>query len=194
MPSIAAHMVCAKIVGEKLEIDDDDFILGNILPDISSNIDSHNKIEGRYFYIPNIDYWKKKLDYSNNLNKGYLCHLLLDKYFLEYFIPNNIDSFKTIFETGIIYEDYSAINSKLVKDFKINVDKVICIINNTNYNVDKNKKEKNICHILQKKCAQTKKIDYDLFANFLYEISNKIAKELGELENDKCSKLRIYTR
>ena len=30
MPSIAAHMVCAKIVGEKLEIDDDDFILGNI--------------------------------------------------------------------------------------------------------------------------------------------------------------------
>ena len=34
MPSICAHMVIAKEVGKRLNINSDDFIRGNLLPDI----------------------------------------------------------------------------------------------------------------------------------------------------------------
>ncbi len=34
MPSISAHMVVAKEVSKKLNISSDDFIKGNLLPDI----------------------------------------------------------------------------------------------------------------------------------------------------------------
>ena len=34
MPGIASHMVVAKLVGEKLKLNSDDFIQGNIMPDI----------------------------------------------------------------------------------------------------------------------------------------------------------------
>ena len=43
MPSIAAHMICAKLVADKLEINDPEFIKGNLLPDIIDIKNSHKK-------------------------------------------------------------------------------------------------------------------------------------------------------
>ena len=60
MPSIAAHMVIAKLVGEKLNKYNDKFIRGNLLPDIvdKPKDESHHKIEGTYHRIPDMDYFK----------------------------------------------------------------------------------------------------------------------------------------
>ena len=110
MPSIAAHMVCAKLVAHNLSIDDPEFIKGSLLPDIIDNKESHKKIPGKYFYIPNIDYFIHTLDLSNNLYLGYLTHLLLDKYFLEDYV-NNISRGKDLFSTKEIYQDYDYINN-----------------------------------------------------------------------------------
>lgn len=49
MPSIAAHMVVAKIIGEKLNIYNKDFIRGNILPDVVNIDDSHHKLKVNTF-------------------------------------------------------------------------------------------------------------------------------------------------
>ena len=51
--------------------------------DIIIHKDSHHKIKGKYFLIPDLDYFKKHLDLNNHLYLGYYVHLLLDKYFLE---------------------------------------------------------------------------------------------------------------
>ena len=79
MPGIVAHMVVAKLVGEKLHLSSDEFTIGNILPDISKEKDSHHKIQGKIYLIPDIEYWKSTLDLSNKVQLGYLTNLLLDQ-------------------------------------------------------------------------------------------------------------------
>ena len=70
MPSIAAHMVVAKLLEEKLGFKSTEFIKGNLLPDIIDIKDSHHKIKGKYYFIPDLEYFKNTLDLSNDL---YLC-------------------------------------------------------------------------------------------------------------------------
>lgn len=185
MPSIAAHMVCCKNVAKILNINNDMYILGNILPDISNNIDSHYKIKGNYFLVPDINRCIKELRYDKYLYLGYICHLLLDKYYLEEFIPNNVDNFKYIFINGTIYTDYSHINYKLVQDYNIDVDKIICILNNEYYFVDNYKRDKNINFLINKECSKEKIINYDMFKNFLKDTSYKIAKKIKKIEGLK---------
>ena len=105
MPSIAGHMVIAKLVSEILCINDKDFIKGNLLPDVILNKESHHKIKGTYFLVPDLDYFKNNLDLNNKLELGYYTHLLLDYYFLEEYVPKVIKDL-TVFETGIIYKEY----------------------------------------------------------------------------------------
>ena len=112
MPSIAAHMVVAKLVGEKLNIYNEQFIRGNILPDVVNINDSHHKIKGKNFLIPDTDYFKKRLDLSNMINLGYYAHLLLDKYNLEEYVPEYIKN-ESIFENKSIYSEYTILNYKL---------------------------------------------------------------------------------
>ena len=86
MPSVAAHMICAKLVANELKIIHPEFIKGNLLPDIIDIQNSHRKIKGKYYYIPDINYFINILDFSDDLQLGYLSHLLLDTYFLEDYI------------------------------------------------------------------------------------------------------------
>ena len=58
MPSLAAHMVCAKLVSESLNIKDEEFIKGNLLPDIIDIENSHKKVKGKFYCIPDIEYFK----------------------------------------------------------------------------------------------------------------------------------------
>ena len=82
MPGICSHMIIAKEVSKRLNIDSDDFIRGNLLPDIIDLKDSHHKIKNNTYMVPNIDYFVKRLDLTNELHMGYLTHLLLDKHYL----------------------------------------------------------------------------------------------------------------
>ena len=88
MPNISSHMIVAKLVSEKLHINDSDFLKGNLLPDVVNNSNSHHKIPGKYYIIPDTEFFKQKLNLKNKLELGYFTHLLLDKYFLEEYIPN----------------------------------------------------------------------------------------------------------
>lgn len=177
MPNISSHMIVAKLVSEKLNINDPDFIKGNILPDIVNNDQSHHKIQGEYCLIPNIDYFKRRLNLNKKLELGYFTHLLLDKYFLEEYIPNNIKDLN-IFDNKLIYQDYDFINYQLVKKFDLDVLALKKILSEIDGDIDKNKLERNIKYLSNSETSETKYLNLEKFSSFLYNVSEKISEEL----------------
>ena len=120
MPSISAHMVCAKLVSNNIPNLGDDFIIGNILPDImDDNNKSHMKMRDNIYLIPNLEEASKILDLSKEIYLGYLSHLLLDKHFLsDYLFKIYSDN---IFIDGIIYKDYDIFNKDLISDYNLDI-------------------------------------------------------------------------
>ena len=186
MPSIAAHMICAKLVSNNLNINDPEFIKGNLLPDIIDIKDSHHKMIGKHYYIPNIDYFINTLDLNNNLDLGYLSHLLLDKYFLEEYIYDEVNG-EEVFLNKIMYREYDIINYRLLNNFNVDVDYLNKILKDYEVPINQEKYNKNI------KCLNLGDIDEDLkylnvdsFSKFLIEASNNIVKYLEEVKKDEC--------
>ncbi len=182
MPSISAHMIVAKLVCEQLNIEDPDFIKGNLLPDIVNNAQSHHKIQGKYYLIPDIQFFRKNLNLNKKLELGYFTHLLLDKYFLEEYIPHNINDLK-IFENKVIYKEYDLINYQLVKKFNLDILYLKKILSEISGDIDKNKLEKNLKCLLNKEIGETKYLNLEKFSSFLYNISQKISEEIKEYAN-----------
>lgn len=188
MPSIASHFVCAKLVSDKLDVDVEEFYKGNILPDIALLNDSHNKVRGSFYLIPNIEYFVENSDLNEDIELGYLCHLLLDKYFLEEFIPATIPNYREIsaFSSGMIYEDYTSVNYLLIETFGLDMKFINKIMFEFPIDIDNKKYEKNL------KCINegivNKKLnclDIDAYMIFLEEVSNIIAKELKKFRKVK---------
>lgn len=179
MPNISSHMIVAKLVSEKLNITDPDFIKGNILPDILNNAQSHHKIQGKYYLIPDINYFKQKLNLNKKLELGYFTHLLLDKYFLEDYVPNNIKNLK-IFENNEIYKEYSLINYQLIKKFNLNVLDLQQILKDIDGDINREKLIKNLEYLSNTEIGKTKNLNIVKFSSFLYNISEKISEELKE--------------
>lgn len=190
MPSIAAHMVVAKLVSENLNIDDSDFIKGNLLPDIISKENSHHRIKGKYFLVPDLDYFKDNLDLNNSLYLGYYAHLLLDKYFLEEFVPQNIANLD-VFRNEIIYNKYSIINYQLVKEFDLNVEYLKRILTDFNVDICKDKLDYNLYCLSIIDNGKTKYLNFQDFAKFLRDISQGISKEL---ENYASKSNKLFVR
>ena len=191
MPSIAAHMALAKIVSDKLDIKHDDFIRGNLLPDIIKLEDSHYKIKGRNFMIPDIEYFKKFFNLEDELYFGYYTHLLLDKCFLEEYVPDEIGNLN-IFKTKIIYDDYSKINKKLVDEFNLDVNYLKEVLKDYKQEVYTNKLNYNLNCLLNNNLEKTECINDTEFIKFIYIVSDRIVKE--NLNESKYSKLYIYSR
>lgn len=181
MPSIGAHMVVGHLVGKKLNIETDDFIRGNLLPDISKE-DFHHKIQGSIYLIPDIDYWLDNLDLSKDLYIGCLVHLLLDKHYLEEYLGNLYPN-QNVFVDGLIYKDYDYINNKLVTDIGLDINKLVKILSNFNCIFSKEKLQYNIECLSQYTPGITRYIDYESFITFLIEISEVISKELCRYAN-----------
>jgi len=192
MPNISAHMIVAQEVAKKINIKSDEFIKGNLLPDIIDIGDSHHKVQNGIYMVPDIEYFLQKLDFSKDLNIGYLTHLLLDKHYLSDYLgslyPNT-----NIFLDGIIYKDYDYLNFLLVNRFGLNVDKLENILSRYDCKILKEKLKYNIECLKQKKDGKTKYLNFESFANFLLEVSDTISKELVEYAN-KPSKLYICIR
>ena len=195
MPSIGAHMACAKLIGEKKNINLDEFYKGNILPDVMNGekYKSHYKIKDRIYYIPNIEEAISILDLSRDLYLGYLSHLLLDKHFLSDYLtikyPNN-----NLFIDGIIYKDYDILNSSIVNDFNLDVnylEKLLLTLNGPS--ISKKSLDYNIDRLKHKGMGSLTYLDYEDFNNFLNEYSNIISEELDVYEN-KYRKLYIRSR
>lgn len=96
MPCWSMHLSIAKEVNKELKLDEDEFLFGNLLPDIDygsivTRHDTHyygtKKCTGcNNEYLPDIDkfieVYKDKL--NNTLIMGYYTHLLTDYYYNKY--------------------------------------------------------------------------------------------------------------
>ena len=192
MPNISAHMIVAKKVAKRLNINSDEFIKGNLLPDIIDMKDSHHKVQNGVYMVPDIEYFLQNLDFSKDLNIGYFTHLLLDKHYLSDYLgslyPNTY-----IFLDGAIYKDYDYLNFLLVNRFELDIDKLENILSQYDCKILEEKLKYNIKCLKQKKAGKTKYLNFESFASFLLEISDTISKELLDYAN-KSSKLYIHIR
>ncbi len=177
MPSIASHMAVAKLVGEELNIYNEEFIRGNLLPDIINKEDAHHKIKYQEYLIPDISYFVDKLNLINSRDLGYLTHLLLDKLFLVNYRPDVMG-----FISRKIYHDYDIINYILVKEFKLDVPYLNLVLNNFKEDINI---EKLICNIRDLNNPmineKTTYLDINTFIPFLYHSSSKISTYLRRI-------------
>lgn len=179
MPGIVAHMGVAKTVAQKLNIKDDDFYRGNLLPDILAGDKSktHYKIKGEIFSIPDIKYYKNNFNLNNYINLGYYTHLLLDYYFMNEFIPS-ITNDINIFHDPTIYEDYDKSNIHLIKYYNLDTDKLLDILKFNQDTIDKERLDDNLKYLVIKKEGETKYIKLEDFISFLDNSIERIIKEL----------------
>lgn len=180
MPNIASHFVCAKLVSNILNIRSDAFFKGNILPDVIDLDNSHHKIHGSYCLIPDTEYYKKIMDSDSDLEKGYLCHLLLDKYFLEEFIPDNVDNASIdLFQPNLIYKDYTNLNILFVDKYGLDVEYITRIMYEFgDVKLDLEKFRINIESINTKTTNELVCLNFEKMCIFLENVSIRIAEEL----------------
>ena len=178
MPNMSGHMAIAKRVSDILNIKDKNFYIGNLLPDLYlDKKKSHYKIQGTKYLIPDIDYVKNNLDLKNIKNLGYLCHLLLDKYYLEEYLK---DIEENVFESDKLYKDYDILNKDIVKYFNLDVDYILDSLKYIDDDIEESKLETNITCLKKNEFGETYYLDKDKFIKFLDDISCRIAKEVEE--------------
>lgn len=192
MPNISAHMIVAQEVAQKININSDEFIRGNLLPDIIDMKDSHYKVQKGVYMVPDIEYFLQNLDFSKDLNIGYFTHLLLDKHYLNEYLESLYPN-TNIFLNGDIYKDYDYLNFLLVNRFGLNIDKLECILRQYDCKILEEKLKYNIDFLKQKKDGKTKYLNFEDFASFLVDVSDTISKELLDYAN-KSSKLYVRIR
>ena len=192
MPSIAAHMVMAKLVGEKLNINCPEFIRGNLLPDVTLEEDSHHKIQGKIFKIPDADYFKDSLDLQDQSNLGYYVHLLLDKYFLEDFVPNNISNLE-VFRQRIMYREYDIVNYHLVRVFELDIPYLKSVLTSYEVPVKRNKLNANLDFLSRKATGETTYLNAQTFEQFLQNVAPVIIEEVEKYASEPKT-LSIGTR
>lgn len=192
MPSISAHMAVGKLVGERLKINDCEFIKGNLLPDIILRKDSHYKKQGRYFLVPDTDYFKLNFDLQHPLYLGYYVHLLLDKYFLNEFVPRNISNLD-VFQDETMYNDYNLVNYQIVKEFQLDVESLKEILKDFNVDINKDKLDYNLECLSITDVGKTAYLDFHDFSKFLYDISQVISKEIEDYAGES-NKLFVRSR
>lgn len=180
MPNMSAHMAVAKRVSELLNIDSEDFYKGNLLPDLyKDKIKSHYKIQGKIYLIPDIEYVKKKLNFKDKMNLGVFTHLLLDKYYLEEYLPNRYK--ENVFEKSkVLYKDYDILNKDIVKHFNLDIKYLKSILKNYKEGIDLDKLEYNLKCLDIVEYGDTIYLNKKEYLSFLEEISKKIAKEISK--------------
>ena len=177
MPNISAHMSVADYLAKKLNIDDPNFIIGNLLPDLEQDkTKSHYKIQGKLYLVPNISYVEKILDLKDKTNLGILTHLLLDSYYLDYLTEKypNID----VFDGMTLYKGYDYINQDIINHFNLDVDKIINILLNISEEKYIYKRDKNIKSLKGKEKGNLEILEKDDFIKFLDQVIPKIEEDI----------------
>lgn len=182
MPSITPHMIVATSVAKRLNINSEDFIRGNLLPDIIDTENSHHKIKSGKYMVPDIEFFLKTLDFANDLDIGYLTHLLLDKHFLEDYL-GKIYPNRNIFLDGLIYKDYDYLNHLLVKKFKLDTNYIENALMQYDCKINEKKLEYNINCLKNNISEKTYYLNINSFSKFLKEVSKTISEELTKYAN-----------
>ncbi|MEG0872501.1 MAG: hypothetical protein RSE00_00590 [Clostridia bacterium] len=148
MASLILHTCIAKLVKDRLELDDR-YYIGNILPGILCKkgilkAESHymNTIEldGKVINIPDIDKFEREnkcelKSKDNSISLGYLSHLLQDKIWYEQFIPKFVayaengsviyqnDNTKHTLEEFLkdIYLDYAYVDKYIIQKYNVDI-------------------------------------------------------------------------
>ncbi len=192
MPNICAHMIVAKEVGKRLEIDSDEYYRGNLLPDIIDNKDSHHRIQSTVYLIPDIPWFLNNLDLKDDLQFGYLVHLLLDIHYLEDYMTKLFPG-RDIFGDPQIYRDYDYLNHSLVKRFNLDTNRLTSALSHFGKNVIPEKLEYNIRCLNQDTKGEPKYLNLDSFAEFLSTVPDVICEELKTYA-DKYRDLHVRIR
>ena len=100
MPSWSIHLKVGKELNKKLNIDNDLFMFGSLIPDTDKDWNKH-RFEAHYYGILKYPKCPKEnmidlnlflTDYKNKLNNpmivGYYCHILTDYFYNEYIYYN----------------------------------------------------------------------------------------------------------
>lgn len=131
MASAIMHLCIAKKVNEKLRLNEKEFYLGSIAPDVSKQIGgsrvlSHFMIDQNS--LPDLNFFLRK--YRNDLQKtftlGYFLHLYADyiwsDQYLNYIYKNSILKLKDQTQISVdleefkrlLYSDYTTLNQQLI--------------------------------------------------------------------------------
>lgn len=122
MPSWGIHLKLVKKLNKKLNLDNDLFTFGNLIPDVDNDSiytrkDAHYYTGIRFNKCPNeleIDLNKFLIDYKDRLNSpiiiGYYCHILTDEFYNEYIYINKWIQDKNNNVVGIKCDDGSIID------------------------------------------------------------------------------------
>lgn len=143
MASAIIHLCVAKKVNENLKLNEKEFFLGSIAPDISkqvgeSKINSHFLDADGKSDIPRLERFLEKYQDSlkdNAFNLGYYCHLYADMIWFGLLINNYFDSEKmeVIYKNGdikrldnetfarILYNDYTNLNVTLIDKYALDL-------------------------------------------------------------------------
>ena len=115
---------------------------------------------------------------------GYLCHLLLDRYFLTNFVSINIKEWNinNIFTADKMYKDYTTMNALLINFFQLDINYINKLLEIDNFNLDKDKYNKNVeCINTLETDGNLGYINFDLYTKFLIDISEVISKEISKI-------------
>ena len=93
MPSHKIHLAIAKKLNDKLKLDLDLFMLGNILPDIcieNHRLSHYQNPDKKVLCFADPDKFlsKHKNELDNPIMLGYLTHILADRFYNEYIFTN----------------------------------------------------------------------------------------------------------
>ena len=180
MPNVSAHIGCALKVKERLNITDDRFIYGSLLPDIldMDKRKSHYKKRGTFFLVPDLDYYKDNNDLKDPFILGYYLHLYLDYYYLEEYLEQNNKGID-VFSDSTLYRDYDIINKDLVEHFNIDANEIEKILrNNSNNEVSERKLNMNINCLKLNEEGDMTYLKKDLFIPFLDKQVDNFIRDL----------------
>ncbi|MBQ9790963.1 MAG: hypothetical protein IJW28_00085 [Clostridia bacterium] len=188
MPSIASHFVVAKKVSTMLNIDSLDYYIGSILPDVIDDPNSHLKIKGTHYLIPDIDTFVRESTLDEDMFIGYLVHLLLDKYFLEHYIIDNVPDYDkfNLFTKDKIYEDYTRLNGVLLKEYDIAPSFIENVLDSITKPTNTDKFTKNRAFV-----SKVDSLDSPIYINissyksFVENVSYKIYEDVLKILNHK---------
>ena len=135
MASAVIHLCVAKKVNSYLNLNEREFSLGAIAPDIAKQVgvtknkshflDENDSEDTPPHYERFIKKYKKYLDRPFEL--GYLVHLMTDYYWFKDYVYKYIEDYtndKSITYTAIkkiIYSDYTSLNQDLIDDYMLDL-------------------------------------------------------------------------
>lgn len=139
MASAVIHLCIAKKMNEKLCINEKEFMLGSIAPDLSKQLGEDKKsshfLTSKKDDVPNISEFlnKYKNTLNNPFNLGYFVHLYTDKIWFDEFMRSKsygtciklLDGSTPLLSKDeicrLIYNDYTNINIALLDEYNLDL-------------------------------------------------------------------------